>query len=846
MARELTRKPRPKPATARTRPLPVVPPKSRFILYNLAGQPVAHYLVDRTDLGDRTATGAAAGPAHNIILIDRSGSMRGGIKLLKDTLIKLLTLEEYAQSQLLVTLISYASKGDVQVHFRRLPIQEVMQPGSGHVKEIRKIQTAARTCMSQALETAADLLQPGERTAITLHSDGYADDPSPASEERALIAACRRLRQGDVFLNTIAYSEDADFLLLNRLANAVSGTCVRAGDIKQVYDALHDTSTALCGEAVPPLEEPLPAGYEYQVFVSHRGRRVVGSADGLRVCGLRAGDDAAVYRYRKVAPEAYQEAIDAGTPEAGEPVYALARAALAEGRLNLAKYALGSTLDATLMMRHARALTNPQLAAMAYDLDEAIFHPARVWHHPHSFVVMDRRSVLEVCRLLDEHREHLIVNRKHLQENYRRRGLKRVPGTRDRKGNLVKPWLRTRPLAAGDYAHVQSVDVAHHAADINLLLAQRVQLVNAEEGTPVGEVAGILLDDLVEYHAYTLVSDGEVNVPALHVKISSPQTFAALKDQGFFGRWGDPVKEYSFRKEYVVQLDDRPLVPPGGVHADLQGVFAELAAVKVLTSLFSCCLKEEAGPYSPEQLGALKRHYLSRNLNVSFPTTTEYDNLEEALASGRVDARVIYRVDVGNRDILSLDRLYSANEFLQRTYEAFNRATGEPLAERPTCDLPLDENVRFGHKEQSARTRLTGADEFMRQLFDDFLGIEYNGSVAAVLAKAGADGLRRLLQERRNGGTVGRQELVDALAAALPRLKAYSERLYRERVCPLVFYVGSTGVMPDELQAKAETAAELQARYPELQLSAEEQEGTFFEIGDTIVSVRAVNEYFSR
>jgi hypothetical protein len=266
----------------------------------------------------------------------------------------------------------------------------------------------------------------------------------------------------------------------------------------------------------------------------------------------------------------------------------------------------------------------------------------------------------------------------------------------------------------------------------------------------------------------------------------------------------------------------------------------------VLTSLFACCLKEEADGYAPEQVEELKRHYLSRNLYLNFPTTTEYRDLQEALAAGSVDARVSYRVDVGNREVLSLGQLYSANEFLDRTYEAFNRETGERLPGRPTCDLTLDENVRFGHKALSPRTRVTGVDELMRRLFDDFLGVEYNGSVAAVLGKVGGDGLRRLLQERRNGGRVGRQELVEALASAGERLRGYAERLYREKVCPLVFYVGSTGLLPDDWQAKAETAAELGARYPNLQFSAEQREGTFFEVGNVIISVYAVNEYFSK
>jgi Mg-chelatase subunit ChlD len=848
MPRELTRQPRARGKTTRTKAAPPAPARTRFTLSNFAGQPVAHYLVDRADL--QPAAGAAGAPAvaHSIIIIDRSGSMRSGIKVLKDTLIKLLTLEEYARSQLLVSLISYASQGDVQVHFRRVPIAEVMRPGSGYLKEIRKIHTAERTCMSQALTTAASLIEPGERTALTLHSDGYADDPSPAAEERSLLAACRQLRGRDVFLNTIAYSGDADFLLLARMANTLSGSCVRAGDIREVYDALHDTSSVLSGATAPPLEAALPAGCDYQVFVSHSGRRVVGAAGPLRVCGLRAGDDALAYRYRRVSPADYDAAGDRPVVQTGEAVYAFARAQLAEGHLNTAKYALASTLDATLTDRHARALTNPQLAALAQDLDEAVFHPGLARRHKvrDRVVVSDRLSVLEVTRLLAEFRDSLIVNRRYLQEHYTRRGIKRVPGHRDAEGNLVKPSLKTKPVGSSDYARVRSLDINQNAAVINLLLTQRVQLVRADDGAPVGEAAGVLLDDLTEYNNYTLVSDGEVTVPELRLKVSTPQAFAFLTERGALEHEGRGAPKYDFHRDYTVRLADRPLVPYGSSATEIDGVFEELAAVHVLTSLFGCCLKEEADGYAPEQVEELKRHYLSRNLYVNFPTTTEYRDLQEALAAGTVDARVSYRVEVGNREVLNLDKLYSANEFLDRTYEAFNRETGERVPGRPTCDLALDEDVRFGHKAPSPRTHVTGVDEFMRRLFDDFLGVEYNGSVAAVLGKVGADSLRRLLQERRNGGQVGRQEMVDALGSAPQRLRGYAERLYREKVCPLVFYVGSTGLLPDELHAKAETAEELAAKYPNLQLSAKEREGTFFEVGYAIVSVYAVNVYFSR
>jgi hypothetical protein len=60
-----------------------------------------------------------------------------------------------------------------------------------------------------------------------------------------------------------------------------------------------------------------------------------------------------------------------------------------------------------------------------------------------------------------------------------------------------------------------------------------------------------------------------------------------------------------------------------------------------------------------------------------------------------------------------------------------------------------------------------------------------------------------------------------------------------------VFYVGSTGLLPDEIEAKAQTAEQLGAKYPELAFSKDEAEGTYFEVGKAILGVYAKNEYYS-
>ena len=73
----------------------------------------------------------------------------------------------------------------------------------------------------------------------------------------------------------------------------------------------------------------------------------------------------------------------------------------------------------------------------------------------------------------------------------------------------------------------------------------------------------------------------------------------------------------------------------------------------------------------------------------------------------------------------------------------------------------------------------------------------------------------------------------------------FQKEVFRDKLSPLVFYVGATGLLPDELDVKAQTADQLQAKYPDLALSKDEKEGTFFEIGNTVVTVFAETADFS-
>jgi Mg-chelatase subunit ChlD len=820
-------------------------PTTRFVLYNLAGEPKAYYRVDRQRLSEKQGNSkseAVEAIAHSIIAIDRSGSMYHDITPLKETLIKLLTLEEYSHSQLVITLISYSSQGNLIAHFQRVPIQEVMKLNSSYLQEIQNIQVSGATCISQALQLATELVQPDELTAITLHSDGYANHPNVRSEVETLEHICQNLNQSNVFLNTIAYSASSDFKLLSRLANLVSGTCVQAKSVKQVYDALYNTSKLL-GEAIAEaIEEPLFKEYDYQIFLSHSAHKLNGNAGKLKILGLKKDDDGIFYKYQKLTQTEFQQLTDIPLIQTDESVFAFAKAQLIDGNLNLAKYALVSTFDATLSQRHGKAITNSQLVEFSQALDQAIYQPQTLAEHQILSEVPINKNlpILDLIQLFESHKEQIILNLKHLQDHYQRRGIKRIPGQRDADGNLVKPWLKTEYVDSGDYVQMGSFDINRNTATINLLITRLVKLVKAEDETPITEVAGILLSELKSYNNYTLIGDGVLNVESLRVKFSNPKVFKVFKEQNLLAN----ADAFDGNREYEIDLTSLPIVPMAADYTQVQGVFSRLAILRVLSSLFSAHLKEVSDTYTADQLEALKEHYLSKNLYLNFPTTTEYSDLEEAINTGKVDSRVSYKIELGNCEILNLSQLHSANKFLDRFYEVYDQQTGEKL-DKPTFDQTLDNAVVFGHKTLSKRTKVTQVDDLMKPIFDEFLGLEKNGSLTELLNELGASDIVNLLEKKWQGETVETELFVEALSRGLTKVNQALETLYREKISPLVFYIGATGLIPDELEAVAYTADELAAKSGDLKFSKSEKEGLFFEVGDLIVSVYPKTEYYS-
>ncbi|MBN3924229.1 hypothetical protein [Nostoc sp. NMS4] len=449
-------------------------------------------------------------------------------------------------------------------------------------------------------------------------------------------------------------------------------------------------------------------------------------------------------------------------------------------------------------------------------------------------------SLVELIQLLAQYRNNIIVNIKHLQEHYQRTGIKRIRGVRNENGELLQPWLRTEYMDDPEYVDMGEFHFNRNTATINMLIKRKVKLAKFEDQTPTIEVAGLLVNDLNSFNNYTIVSNGKINVNSLQVKISSKKVFDLLKEKGILN-----AEEFDFRVEHTIKLDNLPLVAANSRYSSINGLFNELAEIKVLTSIICAHLKKESDVFIETQLDEFKKHYLSKNIYINFPTTTEYTDINKALVDGTIESRLSYKIDIGSQDILNLSKLPSANKFLNKMYRLYDKETGEIII-KPSFEMAFNQNLAVRHRLLSSRTKLTKVDELIEPIFDDFLGLEQKGIVRGILKKVGADSLAQLLQDKQTGKQIAKEEMVAALTVANKKLEQYAENIYQDKISPLVFHIGSTGVLPDQIEAEAMNAEEAAAKYPNLQFSKDEQEGTFFAVGNSIISIYAKTEYYSK
>jgi Mg-chelatase subunit ChlD len=817
---------------------------TKFALRNFAGKPTKFFRVEMEDL-EGQAQVAKKSASHHALIIDRSGSMYNDLGDLKTMVEKLLTLGEFNDPSLKVSLISYSSQGDVKLHFSHVTVADVMKASSPYLQEIRSIRATAMTCISQGLAMAESIIDDKEVTCVTLHSDGFANDSSPSAESRSIQAVIEKFKKHpNVFVNTIAYRDWCDFGLLSGISNALSGVCIQAKSIKQVYEALHSATALLAGSMAPAVEVGIGQA-QYLTFVSRKAGKVLGSSDNLTVRGLAATDDRIAYRYYEVDEAAYNKLSAPDTiNSAFFAIPAYCRAQISEGRLNQAKYALVAMKNDALLNTHYRALVSSDVAAFAAAVEGVIANGLSL--DTNYGLSVKGPSVLQVLSVLDKHAGSLSVNLKVLIAGYKRRGLKKVAGTRLDDGTLQAPTIESRNREKdAEWVSVNKFEINRNTATINMLVSQPIDLFPQGGGTRIASVKGVNLDSLRSFNNYTLVGDGQLNVSALMFRTTDKRCFSGLKDIGAV------TGAYEPNAAFAVDFSSLPLV-------DFEQKFdsvapteiKDLARLTVLSKILTGMSKGGSVSLTSEQIVELKTHYLSPALNFSPPTTNEYTVLEDAISQGKVDTRLSYKIDVGIPALTSVTKLKSGNEYLQRR---FTLTFLDKAVDKPTLDQITLPKAKWEIKKLTARTQLDEVDNLSYPIYEGFLGL--GSTIDIPVATTSTDEVYRILKlagcidpavffkTMRSGD---QEKALVAVSDALEYIDRTIESFY-DRVRPLAFYVGATGLVPDSLDAKALNAEQLSTQFPDAKLSkAEKDDGTFFVLPNGLVlTIYVKGEYFT-
>ena len=815
--------------------------QNKFALRNYKGEPTQFYLVDsktiRYDPHDSKRS-----PAHHIFVIDASGSMAEDMIEMKVMIEKIFVLEEYHDIDTLFSLISYASEGDLIVHFSRVKVSDINQANSPEMNEIKALETRGSTCISQAIEHALNLVEAQEVTCISLHSDGYANDRTVTSEHTKIEELIHRVNEHEnVFVNTFAYRSSADFKMLSKIANSLNGRCLQTSNIKEIYDALRYSTDQLPEVSVRRYLSKIE-DYTFQVLVSAQAQRINGSTTDLKVRGIPADIEQLIYQYKEVSELEFQAS---SAPECGQgdhsvkPLAAFAKAQLTMGRLNSAKYALVSMRASQLLQRHARTLTNDQIVYFSNTLEKISYEGLSKTETRSTDYGFDTSacSVISILQVLSAYAAHIKVDLETLLKDYRRSSIHRIEGRRDENGKLSVPWLKTQATTQSNRVQLRSVVINRNDAEVDLNLVQEVELINRETDELITHVAGIdLRGKLNKIKSYKLVTGGVLNVPSLRLKLESKQVFRQLKELGVC------TGEYQPTQLYTINLSQRPLVDYGFELSDLNNTFECLCRYRVLTSMLNALLTNRSVDYTDHQVQALKEHYITSRLNLSMPTTTTYQNLEQAITEGIVDARNVYKIDIGSTEILNLGKFKSANAYLARRFKVMINRTE---VEKPSLDLWWSDGFHTAVKSLSSRTKLDETDRVMMPLFEDFLELGSAGTIVGILNEAGAD--EALLN--RFKALKCRELSADDTEVLLHNLKSLIEQstkqLYERVVCPLVFYIGTTGILPDMIESEILNAESLATRFPTLKLSKTDHTKTFYQLGSSLISVYAHSKYFS-
>ena len=779
--------------------------EAKFKLHDFQGNPVSYWFVKRVDTPQPKVEKTLG---HHIVIVDRSGSMYGVMDDTKKMVEKVMTVEEFHNANLLLSLISYSSAGDLTVHFSRVPVQEVNKPGSTHIEQLRQIQATCLTCASQALEEASKLIGE-ETTGISLHTDGWFNDRSPAEEKKRIAGLLKELnKKPNVMLNTIAYGNYSDFNYLAQIANAMSGSSILAKDVKAVYAGLHDTTALLAGRTRPAIPLGIE-GADWQVALNLSQKKVNGAATDLTIRGMGENDDLRIYRFSRVVEGTYSRSNvpDCDRTEEGLQILAaFARTKLAEGKINEAKFALVTMRMPDLLKKHYNALSSNKLALFAQDLDglmSASPEEFASFNRSDSFGFPHREDLKTLFNFLHHNRDGFAVHMPSFLDGYTRRGIARLEGKFDENGQFIP-----NDVALVEDTTLEEDPLNTSEATINMTTARPAVLM--KNGKKVPRVAGKKLD-LSLMRSYTLVGDGEVLVDKFPIVINDQVVLHRLISDRFI------PADTKLNQPVNIELPEFPVVPmaQGALPAPNSNDLKNYAKVLLEAKLYAAVLPAEVKgtqEWTAEQVEELKSFNLTPNLYFSAPTTNHYTDKNAAASQGLIDSYTKYTVSLGNElatDIRS--SLWSANEYLARRFTVKVPNTTLELDKEGFIKKPKIEHLRLsdaevGIKQLSSRTKLTPLDHFVFPIFQDFL-----------------------LKEMP---TLTIEKAKEKLELAEHQIEAY-EKYFSD----FSMILGSTGLIPDDWEAEIIPGDNLVERHPDMDMPKAHKEGTFFRVNDIYLGV---------
>ena len=751
------------------------------------------FLLESQSLPETTAIPEVA---HHAFVVDQSGSMYGDISPLKATIEQVLAVESMSNSNVETSLISFSSHGDVTLHWNNVPVSEVTELSSPYLGKLRGIQAKCFTGISQGLNLALKQVKPGQTTGITLFTDGYANDPSSYEENKSLDKFVQTVKDQypNVFLNVIGYRDWCDWPRMSMMANALSGKCVKATSFKSVLESMRDTQSLLSGRVRPAYKLPAKEATALVAINLTTGQvnfSPVGEA--LVLQGGSADDSLQIFRVTQQAATSFSPR---GTPEAPAYIYgALANAFASMGQFRTAKELLFASGNVTLWEEHQSAMTPSTVAAMQSALTQWV-QAGDNTAYTMGINVRPPYNLLDLVAAINKlPSKSLGLDSASFNKGYRRRSIQSLPGKRLDDGTIQPNNAKMIPRE-GARTYVRSMTFNRSDASVQMGTEQATWVERLSDGKVFQEVDFISLEGLRDFRSYTLISSGERNVNVIPLEVYTQNAWEALlpymddQNQPFA-----PGKTVSISlKKFRLETDSVPAADT--LHAALLQRLEAEAKVKILSGLLN---KEEASPYTPEQIESLKALHLSPALYFSSPSHVHYTDKNEAASKGLIDSFTKYKINFGLPTLLSSKEFRSGNAFLDRRYKV--TVNGQEV-KKPKLDT-YHQGAVFTVKPPGKGAE-SQADQIMARVADPIL-------ISAT--------------------RMSNDEIKVALSEAERTVEA-AYNLFQG----LVLEVGCTGLLPRELETLAiRSEPEVFATTFGLKLGADEKEGMYYAFHNGLV-----------